>query len=55
VKHRLTLRVRVLDGKPELVWWGGWGWAAQLQLRYRHPCSSATMTIDELVRVPMPD
>ena len=55
VKHRLTLPVRVLDGEPELVKWGDWGRAARLRLRYRHPRTGATTTIDELVRVPASD
>jgi bifunctional non-homologous end joining protein LigD len=33
VKHRLTLRARVLDGESELVKWGDWGRASQLRLR----------------------
>jgi bifunctional non-homologous end joining protein LigD len=28
VKHRLTLRVQVLDGSPDLIKWGDWGCAA---------------------------
>jgi ATP-dependent DNA ligase len=55
IKHRLTLRARVLDGEPELVKWGDGGRAARLGLRYRHPRSGATTTIGELVRVPAPD
>jgi hypothetical protein len=31
---------------------GDWGRVAQLRLRYGHPRTSATTTIDELVRVP---
>jgi hypothetical protein len=55
IKHRLTLRARLLDGEPELVKWGDCGRAARLRLRYRHPRSGATTTIGELVRVPAPD
>jgi hypothetical protein len=52
VRHRLTLRARVVDGEPELVKWGDWGRAARLRFRYRHPRTGAATTIDELVRVP---
>ena len=45
----------MLDGEPELVKWGDWGRAARLRLRYRHPRTGTTTTIDELVRVPAPD
>jgi hypothetical protein len=55
VKHRHTLRACLLDGEPELVKWGDWGRPAQLRLRYRHPRTGTTTTIDELVRVPTPD
>jgi hypothetical protein len=51
VKHRLTLRVQVLDGSPALVKWGDWGWAAKVRLTYMHPRTDARTTIDELVRV----
>ena len=55
VKHQFTLRARVLDGERELVKWSDWGRAARLRLRYRHPRTAGTTTIDELVRVPAPD
>jgi hypothetical protein len=55
VKHRLTLRVQILDGSPALVRWGDWGWAAQVQLTYTHPRTGALMTIEELVRVTNPE
>jgi ATP-dependent DNA ligase len=55
VKHRLTLRVRVLDGEPELVRWGDWGWAARVRLSYTHPRTGIRKTIDELVRVTDPE
>jgi ATP-dependent DNA ligase len=41
VKHRLTLRVQVLDGSPALVKWGEWGNAARVQLAYTHPRTGA--------------
>jgi bifunctional non-homologous end joining protein LigD len=55
VKHRLTLRVQVLDGSPALVKWGDRGWAAKVRLAYTHPRTGALTTIDELVRVTDPD
>jgi ATP-dependent DNA ligase len=54
-KHRLTLRVCLLAGEPELVRWGDWGWAARVQLAYTHPRTGALTTINELVRVTGPD
>jgi ATP dependent DNA ligase domain len=55
VKHRVTLRVRVLSGSPDLVQWGDWGRAAKVRLAYTHPRSGVRTTIDELVRVPDPE
>jgi hypothetical protein len=55
VKHRVTLRVRVRAGEPELVRWSDWGWAARVQLAYTHPRTGALTTIEELVRVTDPD
>ena len=55
VKHRLTLRVQVLGGSPDLIKWGDWGWAARVQLAYTHPRTGALTTIEELVRVTDPD
>ena len=49
VKHRLTLRVQVLDGSPALVKWGEWDHAAKVRLAYTHPRTGALTTIDELV------
>jgi hypothetical protein len=45
VKQRVVLRVRVLDGAPELVQWGDWGWASRVRLTYRHP-STGVLTAD---------
>ena len=55
VKHRLTLRVQVLDGSPALVKWGEWGHAAKVRLACTHPRTGALTTIDELVRVTDPE
>ena len=55
VKHRLTLRVQVLGGSPDLFKWGNWGWAARVQLAYTHPRTGAITTIGELVRVTEPE
>jgi bifunctional non-homologous end joining protein LigD len=55
VKQRLTLRVRVIAGEPDVIKWGEWGWAARVRLAYTHPRTGARTTIDELVRVMDPE
>src|SRR5262245_27513745 len=55
VKQKVPLRVRVLEGTPDLVRWGDWGWAARVRLTYTHPRTDVRITIYELVRVPDPE
>ena len=55
VKDKVTLPVRVLDGEPDLMRWGDWGWAVRLALVYTHPHTGEVIRIDEIVRVPQPD
>jgi bifunctional non-homologous end joining protein LigD len=55
VKHRLTLRVQVLDGSPDLVKWDDWGRAAKVRLAYTHPRTGTPTSVNELVRVTDPE
>jgi hypothetical protein len=47
--------MRLLDGEPQSVKWGDWGWAARVQLAYTHPRTGVLTTIEALVRVSNPD
>jgi ATP-dependent DNA ligase len=51
-KHKLTLRVEVLQCADTLVPWGDWGQACVMAFGYRDPRSGELVTVEQAVRVP---